>query len=334
MFGQVAKSDYSQGVALKQGIAFGLKLAVTAGCFFWVARSVNFHKVMPSLTGLPLPGLALLIAFMTGLGWLQAWRWRLILSQLGIQVPFQRVLRPVLISIGIMQVVPGTVGADAYRVAHLGGTHGAMRDVLVSCIFDRVCAALALVALALVGLPMFAAQTGAGRLAVVVLVCAALIPIGIAGVSIIAAKIPDVPTGHWISQPLAFIRSFGKLARNMRLTLAALALSLMIHMGLIAVVFTLFYMLGRHVELIACLSIMAPVLLISMLPISIAGWGIRDGLMLGAFSLLGVDNTSILTASLLFGALSAASGLASLLAGLFQPGMISAPSAGSKSLEA
>ena len=44
-----------------------------------------------------------------------------------------------------------------------------------------------------------------------------------------------------------------------------------------------------------------PILLILTLPISIGGWGIREGAMIWAFALVGVTNEEALVLSVLFG---------------------------------
>ena len=49
---------------------------------------------------------------------------------------------------------------------------------------------------------------------------------------------------------------------------------------------------------------MPPVLLISTIPISIAGWGVRESSMIAAFALAGLAQSDGLTLSILYGATS------------------------------
>jgi hypothetical protein len=42
-------------------------------------------------------------------------------------------------------------------------------------------------------------------------------------------------------------------------------------------------------------------LVLSFIPVSIAGWGVREGAMVGLFSLIGADKTAVLMMSLLYG---------------------------------
>jgi hypothetical protein len=46
-----------------------------------------------------------------------------------------------------------------------------------------------------------------------------------------------------------------------------------------------------------------PVFLLTIIPISLAGWGVREGAMVGIFMLVGADETKILAISILYGLL-------------------------------
>jgi hypothetical protein len=51
------------------------------------------------------------------------------------------------------------------------------------------------------------------------------------------------------------------------------------------------------------------VVLVSMLPVSVAGWGVREGAMVVALGAVGVDRATALTTSVLFGLALAATGI-------------------------
>ena len=46
---------------------------------------------------------------------------------------------------------------------------------------------------------------------------------------------------------------------------------------------------------------MPPALVLTVIPISVAGWGVREGALIGLFSLIGADKTAVLMMSLLYG---------------------------------
>ena len=59
--------------------------------------------------------------------------------------------------------------------------------------------------------------------------------------------------------------------------------------------------LDLDVGLADCLVLIPPVLLITTLPISIAGWGVRELSMVAAFALIGVSDEGAVALSVLFG---------------------------------
>ncbi|MGB5685327.1 MAG: lysylphosphatidylglycerol synthase domain-containing protein [Candidatus Electrothrix sp.] len=69
-----------------------------------------------------------------------------------------------------------------------------------------------------------------------------------------------------------------------------------------------FFLLGQGVGLDFSLQVylvmVPPVILLTLLPISLAGWGIREGAMIAFFLLIGAEKSRILTLSLLYGFVS------------------------------
>lgn len=62
-----------------------------------------------------------------------------------------------------------------------------------------------------------------------------------------------------------------------------------------------------------------PVLLLSIIPVSLAGWGVREGAMVGIFLLVGAAKASILSVSILYGLLLIVASLPGLLLWLRSP---------------
>ena len=56
--------------------------------------------------------------------------------------------------------------------------------------------------------------------------------------------------------------------------------------------------------------LLPPVLMISTIPVSIAGWGVRESSMIAAFAFAGLSESDGLTLSVLFGAAYFVAGLA------------------------
>ncbi len=87
-------------------------------------------------------------------------------------------------------------------------------------------------------------------------------------------------------------------------TLGAVALGLAVNVLNAAMIYVLFADLGIQVSLFACILVVPLVMELAMIPITVAGWGVREGLMVVAFGLMGVQAGPAFLVSVLFGALS------------------------------
>ena len=62
-----------------------------------------------------------------------------------------------------------------------------------------------------------------------------------------------------------------------------------------------------------CVLLTPPITLLSAVPISIAGWGVREGVMVGALSMVGIGTEHALALSVLLGVAMLGNGLVGLL---------------------
>ncbi|NOX79829.1 MAG: UPF0104 family protein, partial [Deltaproteobacteria bacterium] len=70
---------------------------------------------------------------------------------------------------------------------------------------------------------------------------------------------------------------------------------------------------GLDYPLTVYLVLVPPVILLTILPISMAGWGVREGAMIGFFLLIGADRSKVLSLSILYGLLALTASLPGLL---------------------
>ncbi|RMD60582.1 MAG: hypothetical protein D6826_11915, partial [Alphaproteobacteria bacterium] len=82
---------------------------------------------------------------------------------------------------------------------------------------------------------------------------------------------------------------------------SALVASLAVSALNAAIIYILLIDLGAVLTLFESLLLVPTIMEIAMLPITISGWGVREGLMVAAFSSLGIDGSIALGSSILFG---------------------------------
>ena len=65
------------------------------------------------------------------------------------------------------------------------------------------------------------------------------------------------------------------------------------------------FLVGRSVELdydlMTFLVVAPPAILLTLVPVSLAGWGVREGALIGLFTLVGANKTLVLSMSILYG---------------------------------
>ena len=76
------------------------------------------------------------------------------------------------------------------------------------------------------------------------------------------------------------------------------------HLNVTVMIWVLALGLDVDVTLIDCMALFPPVLLLTAIPISIAGWGVREFGMVAAFGLVGVPVHGAIAISFLFGLLA------------------------------
>jgi hypothetical protein len=78
-------------------------------------------------------------------------------------------------------------------------------------------------------------------------------------------------------------------------------------------------MLQGTVDLVSTLLIAPAAMLIAAIPISIGGWGLREGALVAGFALVGADAENILAASICYGLSGLISGVIGISSVPFLP---------------
>ena len=205
------------------------------------------------------------------------------------------------------EVLPSTVGGDVVRTAMLARMVG-LRLATLSVILDRVTGLAMLLVMMLALLPLLAWRIE--NMSAV----AGLAAIGIGGIAALSALLllsGSMPS--WLPKAASLLPEFTARVRE---ALFSRALRLqVVGSGLLVQLFSvaLFFVLGRSVGVplafLDCLLLVPPALLLSALPVSLSGWGVREGTLAGMFALVGVPPTDTVAVSILYGLTGPAIGI-------------------------
>lgn len=281
-------------------LKLGLSALAIGIVFYTVDLSAAWQRVTrqdPWLLALA----ALVMMVQIGIGGL---RWHVILVRLGATPPITESLRLYYISVFFNTYLWGAVGGDVVRAwlsyrARLSATMA-----VNSVVLDRVALLAGVGVLVLVTLPLFVSRAGFSLVS--------FVPAGIAfsGLCAIlaAAQLDRLPKAWQNSRPLRLLQALGSATRSIFLrpssALPAVGLGVAAQIALALSTYATSQSLGLHITLLDLLVLMPPVALITALPISIGGWGVRETAMIGLLGIVGVAPADALLLSVQIGLIS------------------------------
>jgi uncharacterized protein (TIRG00374 family) len=307
----------ADGLVKRKSLSSALKIIVSLGLLIVVLRHVGWREVWEALRGVRLLYLVV-VAF--GLGLLgigvRAYRWKVLLDALGIGVSLGRLTSLYFVGTFFSDFLPTGVGGDvvrAYEVAQqTANGAGAVGTVLV----DRATGLLMLFLMASVALLFGYHLVGSQVVAVILL----LTVVGWGGsIWLMRSDWPlgtSSSLGRWLER-LGLMRWVGKVhevyeavhACGSRAIARALAVSFVLNLLLIAINYLIALSLGVQVSLWYFLLFVPIISFLLVLPVSLSGWGVREGGYIYLFAQAGVAAPVALAMSLLFQSLQLGLGL-------------------------
>lgn len=276
-----------------------IRIVVTLLILGLIFRAVDLQSVLDHVKEI-VPRLLLLgVLFQLLSTTLAAYRWYLVMRPLGYGHEFGFYLRSYFKGAFFNQGLPTSIGGDAIRVIDVARKGCRKRDAFYGVFIDRVLGLVGLLILNLAANALNPDLLPQGMFVTINLLVAS----GVIGFIVLLF----LRRLAWLKQ-WRITRLFHTISENLSQVLVTprdyavqLGLSVAVHfLSLLAI-----FLVGRSVEmpfdLLTFLIIVPPVLLLTLIPLSLAGWGIREGAMIGLFTLIGADKVSVLTMSILYG---------------------------------
>lgn len=293
----------------KKTLSLLVKFAVSAALIAFVLSKIDMAEVEAHLARVSAAKLSAAVAGMLAIFLVQmaicAFRWRAVLTPIGADIPWWQAYKLFYIGAFFNQTLPSSVGGDAVRMylayRHWMGGNAAINGVML----ERVATVGGLVLVVAATQPFFQPRVE-GDIGPWILVAVGFGAAAMIGGTVFLALLDRVPES-W--KRLAVIRGATVLAADTRKVFftralfPALGWSMLGHLNITVMVWVLALGLDVDITLIDCLALFPPVLLLTAIPISIAGWGVREFGMVAAFALVGVPDHGAIAVSFLFGLL-------------------------------
>jgi len=288
-------------------IAFGLvKLGITATLIYWLLSNADFVAIGTMLARLGAAPLIAAIGAQLAASFLSALRWWLLLRHTSAHARFSQVLPSYYLGLFFNNLLPTGVGGDVVRTVHLTRRGLGLKALAASVIVDRGIGLLAMLLLAstcAVWLPQIGLDDTARRSALWLLAaCLGGIVLAMSpwmGVLLawLKKRYDKTKVRHGIFESVLMCYSYR--SRPGLLLLAAL-LSVLAQSFVILVYAVLGGGIGLALPVASYFVIVPIVLVAAMLPISLGGLGVREGMLVGLLIAFGAERQLAIGLSLLY----------------------------------
>jgi uncharacterized protein (TIRG00374 family) len=278
-----------------------LKALISAGFLLFVLLRLDYQQALELITQqslfhfIPLlVGIAFSWIFMT-------FRWSLILSFNTIKIPMENLLKAIVIGHTFNQFLPSSVGGDFYRLLLLRQWKVAAPVGLGGLILDRLLGLFAL-GVILVIVPIFyQEQALLSHLMSPLASSLVFLFLGICAL-IFLKLLPNKWFERGILQKfLSFKILIHTLLSHPTYLLSTILLSCLGHFCLILGIHYLALSFSMPLNYYDSFFIFPLLMIITSIPISFAGWGIREGGMISLLGIYGIPKESALALSMLIG---------------------------------
>jgi uncharacterized protein (TIRG00374 family) len=284
-------------------LLFAAKVAISVALLYFAFSAVNFDALRERVSRFDYIWIVAALLVLGLQNVLASQRWQRIAKQCNSQLSPGRAVLYTFIGAFFSQALPSTIGGDAARIWFLARDTRSWKSAIFSVLVDRIAGLIWLGIFVLICLPWSLAliQNPFGRAALILLAIAgAAAPIGLFASSLMG----HTSSARW--KVVRYVTDVSALAwtvlTSARIGIAISAVSIAIHLMTVLVLWFCAQAVGSPFTLLQSLLLIPPVILVAAIPISVAGWGVRESAMVAAFAYTGLPESDGLLVSIVFGA--------------------------------
>ena len=291
---------------MRKHLTFAAQAVVSVGLLTLLFRRLDISALRTLYTTMPLWFYLMSLAVVMSGQVLYAWRWRQVLAAAGVSVTIVTAIQQYFIGIFLNNFFPSTVGGDMAKVYYLGRLHG-YRPIAASIVLDRL---LSIGLLAVLATTMYwVAPDPSPQFVATRAVVTAMAAMLIAFLVLAARGTGGLP--ERLSRFGTLAVGLAERAQRFRYDMAAAAKRPQIVLQSAAVVMTYFFALtgvyrvffaintAAHPAFLTLLTAVTTASLLSNLPVSVNGLGLREQLHALLLQPLGVPREAAVAISLL-----------------------------------
>ncbi len=281
---------------------FLLKILVSTTLLIFVANNVDFSRIFELLKSFETSSILITIVVLVIQILIANIRWMILLNVLNFRLTYIELLQYFWIGIFFNQMLPSSIGGDAARIYYLRKSSGNIKSATLGVFLDRIFGIAGLSFLAwsvLFFLPSALDDS--------IIQSGIIISFGVFGLVSVLFVLDYLPFNLPNWKIIRGLNSLSLNARNAILSrnfgLVLIILSISIHLLSVIVFIALSEGMALDINWLDMLSIIPLIILFTLIPISFAGWGLREGVMIVGMGYLNVQLEQALALSILYGLL-------------------------------
>lgn len=288
----------------RRGVRLAARVLVSGGLIAVLVSRIHFEDFVPARHGggtwwFLAAGIALMAASFV----VAAWRWQRVLAVFGHPVGLRTLTKHSLAGQFVGNVLPSTVGGDVLRISRSSTDVGDTTEAFAAVLLERLTGFVVLPLLVVVGFAVQPSLLGVGRSSLALVIAAVtLVALGallfLAGHPRAAGRFAD--HSNWMRAIGAVHVGVDRLRRDPRDAAGALVAALAYQLTVVASVYCAFHVVDVRVSNAAILAFVPAVAMAQVVPITLGGLGVREGLLALFLHPLGVSTGRAVAIGLLW----------------------------------
>ena len=303
---------------LKRVGVISLKAGITLGLFYALVTRIDLNATVGLMAATDWRSVLGMVGVMVLQVIVAVFRWHRIMISKGVHISVRRSARYFWLGLFFNQLLPSSIGGDAIRGYCLVRDGQSLGRATLSVLLDRILGMAGLVVLIALAIPYAMnlinnPEMQWGMMSALLVVIAGFI-------AILFIDIFTRRFSSWrVMKGLTTLASDARQLLGSRQGLGLVLFSVLIHILSIVVLGMLSSALSIKVDWIALIIIVPITTLLITIPLSIAGWGVREGVMVVGLGYVGIAPEEALALSILYGLLTLVVALPGMLAWLTDP---------------
>ncbi len=284
--------------------SFALRAVVSAALIGVMLWAYDWREILGRLAHLSPWFVLFAWVYYAACQWLSAYRWRVLLRAKGVDIATGKLFSFYMVGMFANNFLPGGLGGDAVKAYSLYRHSGAGNVAVASVFVERFCGILAL---SFLGAIACAWMLIAGQARVVALWVLPVV-LALAGAAAMIWSVRLAALLRWLLQrtvpavvrarALALMETVHSYRDDRTTLAAALALSVLLQAAIAVFYNVVGIALGIPVPLLYFLLFLPIITIITLLPVSLGGLGVRELAMVYLFAAVGVSSVDVLAVSL------------------------------------